>query len=114
MPVTRILAASTLLFEAFSVFFGGLVAKELSALSPGTALAVFSALAVACLVVAATLRATWGYWVGSVLQVVVVASGFWVGSMFIVGGAFALLWIAALVFGHRADAQAPQRQTDSG
>lgn len=103
MPVTRILASSTLLFEAFSVFFGGLVAKELSSLSTGTALTLFSVLALACLLVAATLRAAWGYWLGSILQVMIVASGFWVSSMFIVGGAFALLWIAALVLGRRAD-----------
>ncbi len=110
MPVTRILASATLVFEAFSVFFGGLVAKELSSLPIGAALAVFSGLALACLLVAATLRAAWGYWFGSLLQVVVLASGFWLTSMFIVGAAFALLWIAALVLGRRADAETAARE----
>jgi hypothetical protein len=101
--VTRTLAASTLGLEAFAVFFGGLVAKDLSSLSTGVALTVFSVLAVACLVTAGLLRAAWGYWLGSALQVAILASGFWVSSMFIVGGAFTTLWVAALVLGHRAD-----------
>jgi Protein of unknown function (DUF4233) len=101
-PVTRILASATLVFEAFSVFFGGLVAKDLSSLSTSAALIGFSLLALACLVTAGLLRARWGFAAGSVLQVAIVASGFWVTSMFVVGGAFALLWIFAIVLGERA------------
>jgi Protein of unknown function (DUF4233) len=101
--VTRILAASTLSLEAFAVFFGGLVAKDLSSLSTGAALTLFSLLALACLVTAGLLRSVWGYRLGSALQVAVLATGVWVPSMFIVGAAFSLLWIAALVLGGRAD-----------
>jgi len=113
MSVTRILASSTLLFEAFAVFFGGLVAMRLSSLDIGTALAVFSVLALLCLFAAGTLRFSWGYWFGSALQVSVVATGFLTSSMFIVGGAFALLWISALVFGGRAERTAAERAAAS-
>ena len=101
--VTRVLAASTLAFEAFAVFFGGLVAKDLSTLSSGQALLLFSWLALLCLLCAGLLRARWGYWLGTLLQVAVVATGHWVGMMYVIGGLFAVIWVLALVLGSRTD-----------
>ncbi|MFI7587012.1 DUF4233 domain-containing protein [Spongisporangium articulatum] len=99
----RVLAASTLCFEAFAVFFGGLVAKDLSSLSHGQALLLFSWVAILCLVASGLLRNPWGYGVGSVLQVVVIGTGYWVHMMYFVGGLFALIWVAALVIGNRLE-----------
>lgn len=103
----RIMAASTLVFEALAVFFGGLVAKDLSSLSRGRALLLYGWLALLCLLVAGLLRGPAGYWLGSALQVVVVASGYWVHAMIFVGGLFAVLWVCALVVGGRAEARGP-------
>lgn len=99
----RTLAAATLLFEALVVFFAGLVAKDLSSLSAGVALGIFSALAVACLVTAGLLRSPVGYALGWGVQVVAIASGFWVPVMFFLGGVFALLWWVALRQGARIE-----------
>jgi len=90
-------------FEAFVVFFAGLVAKDLSSLSPGAALAAFGGLAVACLLVAGLLRRPWGYAVGWVVQVAVIATGFWVPVMFFLGLLFAVLWFVALQQGARIE-----------
>ena len=99
----RTLASATVSLEAFVVFFAGLVAKDLSSLSSGRALALFSALAVACLLTAGLLRRPWGYAFGWVVQVAVVASGFWVPVMFFLGGVFLVLWWVALTQGARIE-----------
>jgi hypothetical protein len=99
----RTLAAATIMLEAFVLFFAGLVAKDLSRLSPGAALGLFSALAVACLVTAGLLRSRAGYVVGWLVQAAAIASGFWVPVMFFLGGVFALLWYTALSQGTRIE-----------
>ncbi len=103
------MAASTLSFEALVVFFAGLVAKNLPDLSTGTALWVSGLLALACLVTAGLLRRPFGYVLGSILQVGVLALGFWVPDMFGVGAVFVLLWVLALVLGRRVERQARER-----
>ena len=99
----RTLAAATVSLEAFVVFCAGLVAKDLSSLSTGAALAVFGGLAVACLLTAGLLRRPWGFTVGWVVQAAAVASGFWVPVMFFLGGLFAVLWFVALQQGARIE-----------
>src|SRR5436853_19334 len=99
----RTLAAATISLEALVVFFAGLVAKDLSRLSPGAALGLYSALAVACLVTAGLLRTRAGYAMGWIVQVAAIASGFWVPVMFFLGVAFALLWYVALQQGARIE-----------
>jgi uncharacterized membrane protein YeiB len=110
---SRVLAATVLCFEALVVFFAGLVAKDLSSATPAAALAASGALALACLVCAALLRTRPGYWLGSVLQVCVIAVGLWVPVMFFLGLVFAALWVLALVVGRlrrpEADPRAPTR-----
>lgn len=106
---TRILAATTLCFEALVVFFAGLVAKDLSSLSPGAAVGLAGALSLACVVTAGLLRFGWGYVVGSMLQVAVVGTGFFVPAMFFLGAVFAVLWVLALRLGRQAERQAVQR-----
>lgn len=92
-----------LALEAFVVFFAGLVAKDLSHLSTGAALALHSGLAVACLLVAGMLRSPAGYVAGSVLQVAVIATGVWVPMMWGIGALFAVLWAVSLYWGARIE-----------
>ncbi len=99
----RTLAAAIVSLEAFVVFFAGLVAKDLSHLSTGAALAVFGGLAVACLLAAGLLRRPWGYAFGWAVQVAAVATGFLVPVMFFLGGLFAVLWFVALQQGARIE-----------
>jgi hypothetical protein len=99
----RTLAAAIVSLEAFVVFFAGLVAKDLSPLSTGAALAVFGGLAVACLLAAGLLRRPWGYAFGWAVQVAAVATGFLVPVMFFLGGLFAVLWFVALQQGARIE-----------
>jgi hypothetical protein len=99
----RTLAAATVSLEAFVVFFAGLVAKDLSSLSTGGALAVFGGLAVACLLTAGLLRRPWGYALGWAVQAAVIVTGFWVPVMFFLGALFALLWFVALQQGARIE-----------
>jgi Protein of unknown function (DUF4233) len=99
----RTLASATVSLEAFVVFFAGLVAKDLSSLSSGRALGLFSGLAVACLLTAGLLQRPWGYAFGWVVQAAVVASGFWVPVMFFLGGVFLVLWWVALSQGARIE-----------
>src|SRR3954454_21957055 len=101
----RTLAAATVSLEAFVVFFAGLVAKDLSSLSTGAALGLFSALAVACLLTACLGRPPWGYAFGWPVQAAVFATGFCVPVMFFLGGVFAVLWWFALSQGARIESQ---------
>ena len=114
----RTLAAATISLEAFVLFFAGLVAKDLSRLAPGTALGLFSALALACLVTAGLLRSRLGYVMGWLVQAAAIASGLWVPVMFFLGGVFALLWYAALRQGARIEreraALTPERPPRGG
>src|SRR4051794_24424271 len=99
----RTLAAATVSLEAFVVFFAGLVAKDLSSLSTGAALAVFGGLAVACLLTAGVLGRSWGYAFGWCVQAAAIATGFVVPVMFFLGALFALLWFVALQQGARIE-----------
>ncbi len=101
--VRRMFATVVLSFEALVVVFAGLVAKDLSGLTPGVAVGLFGGLALACLLAAGLQRGPVGSVVGSVLQVAVVGSGFWVGAMYPLGALFVLLWVVALRVGGRID-----------
>lgn len=99
----RTLAAAIVTLEAFVVFFAGLVAKDLSSLSPGAALALFSGVAVACLLTAGLLRSRAGFVLGWLVQLAAFASGFWVPVMFFLGAVFGVLWWVALSQGARIE-----------
>jgi hypothetical protein len=99
----RTLAAATLSLEAFVVFFAGLVAKDLSGLSAGAALGLFSGLAVACLLTAGLLRRSWGYALGWIIQGAAIASAVWVPVMSALGVVFAALWAISLREGARIE-----------
>lgn len=103
MRFTRMLAASTLVLEAFVAFFALLVAVNLSDVDSGVAVALGAGLSLLCLLTAGLLRARWAYVLGSILQIALIAAGFVVPAMFFLGTLFAALWVVALVIGGRAD-----------
>ncbi len=110
----RTLAAATVSLEAFVVFFAGLVAKDLSALSTGAALGIFGGLAVACLLTAGVLRRRWGYGFGWLVQAAAVATGLWVPVMFFLGALFAILWFVALRQGARIERERAEYEARAG
>ncbi len=57
-------------------------------------------LAVVFLLGAAVTRRPWGIAVGSVLQVVLLATGFMIATMFLVGALFIAVWLRILTFRH--------------
>ncbi|MDQ1642346.1 MAG: hypothetical protein QOJ90_1697 [Actinomycetota bacterium] len=99
----RLLAASVLVAEAFVIFFATLVAKDLSDVESSTVWLVGGAGALAALVVAGLLRRPWGYLLGSLLQVLVIAAGLVVPVMFFLGAVFAALWGLAILLGRRVE-----------
>lgn len=106
----RGIAASVLVFEGLVVLFATLVALDLTDIEDGTLWAVGGGLAVLCVLTAGLLRRPWGYAVGSLLQLAVVAAGFVVPAMFFLGAVFAGLWFLALHLGRKVERM--QQQAD--
>ena len=63
-----------------------------------------SILAVALFATAGILKRRSGFYVGTVLQVFVIAFGLFVSSFFIMGVVFAGLWAAAIIVGQKGEA----------
>ncbi len=110
----RQFAATMLVLEAFVVLFAALVAYGLEVAEPRVVWLLGGGLALSLLLAAGLLRQPGGYVVGSVLQVAVVAGGLLVPLMFVVGGIFAVLWIASLRLGARIDRERAERERDAG
>jgi hypothetical protein len=100
---TRTLSATVLCFEALVVFFGGLVAMQLSDAGRGVTLGVPTVLAAACLLTAGLLRYQWGFAIGWLLQFAMIATGVLVTAMYFVGIAFMLLWFWGIRLGRRIE-----------
>ena len=100
-----------LTFEVFVVLFAALVAFGLR--EPGSSVgpiwAVAGGVALLCLIAAALVRRRFGIWLGSAVQVVLVASGVMVPMMYVMGVVFAALWVLALVLGGRIDGERAER-----
>lgn len=108
-------AATTLLLEAFVVFFATLVAFGLRVAPPGVVWAIGGVLAVVLVLLPGMLSRPGGYLAGSVVQGFVLAGGLvlyaapiegaaFVASMTLaVGVVFVALWIVALRLGGRID-----------
>jgi hypothetical protein len=90
-------------FEIVVVFLGSLVVFGLHALPPVPALGGGIVLIVLMIVAILLLRFRIGYWLGWLVQLVVVLSGFLVGMLFIVGAIFAAIWAYATIVGARLD-----------
>ncbi len=98
----RILGASVLVMESLTVGFAILLAMKEH--GNNSALILGVALALALLLTAGLLKKRSGWFIGSALQVAMLAYGFMVTAFFIVGGIFAVLWVAAIIVGRRGEA----------
>jgi len=102
------LGAIVLGFEVIVVFLGALVVFGLHALPAAQALGGGAVVIVLMLVAIPPLRYRVGYWLGWLVQLVVVASGFVVGMLFIVGAIFTAIWAYAMITGARLDRRAAE------
>ncbi len=116
--MARRLAAASLLGQAMTVFFGGLVARQLEVAAgdpEGRADAYLgggSALAVLCIVTAGLLRRPFGVWLGWAVQVLTLATAVVLPAMVVVALIFGGLWWLCLSQGRRMDELTAQRHTD--
>jgi len=100
-------ASALLVFEAITVLLAGLVAATSTDVSGTLVWTAFGGLVVLCIAGVATMRRGMTGWVvGSLAQVVAIATGFLVPAMFFLGALFGALWILAFVLGQRIDAMA--------
>lgn len=99
-------AATTLLMEAFVVFFGMLAVYGLWGPGhPGRTALLIGGLALAALFAVASglQRRSWGPALGWVLQGILLATGFLLPTMFVLGAVFVACWWYALRAGRRLD-----------
>ena len=106
--IRTMFASSVLVMEAFIAFFAALTAYGVLGreLGDSTRTAIFAGgcvLAVVLLLAPAVLGRSWGYPLGWVLQVVLIATGFVLPAMFVVGVLSALAWWYAVRTGARLD-----------
>lgn len=106
----RSMGAAMLTLEAIVLFLAGLVLIGSEDVGVGTALAVGFGFAAACVLAAGTLRRTWGFALGWLVQVAAVAFGFVVPVMFVLGVVFGALWAGAYFLGAKIDRERAERQ----
>jgi hypothetical protein len=109
----RVLCSSVLFFEALLVALAVPTALALTTGHRGLILWGGLALAAACLLAAAALRTAAGYVLGSVLQVVVLASGLVLPAMSFLAILFGGLWVMAIVLARKADRYAAPGSTQT-
>jgi len=110
----RALAASVLAFESIVVLLLVPVAITVGKVHPATAIGVGALIIVVALAAAGLLRHSWAYWVGTAVQVALIACGLIVPVMFALGSLFAILWCAALAVGQRGDQLRAARYSEAG
>ncbi|WP_156221118.1 DUF4233 domain-containing protein [Pseudactinotalea suaedae] len=106
-----VFCSAVLTFEIFVIVLAALVAFGLR--EPGTSVGPIWAVAgggvLLCLVAAGLVRRPVGLWLGSLLQVLLIAAGLVVPAMYGVGGVFAVLWVVAILLGRRIDTERAER-----
>ncbi|MEW9552978.1 DUF4233 domain-containing protein [Nonomuraea sp. NPDC050783] len=102
-PGMRRLGASVLGMEAIVAGLVTPVAITIGGVAPALAVTVGIGLAVLCVVAAGLLKKPFGYVLGSVAQVLAIATGFLVTAMFFLGAIFAALWITAIIVARRVE-----------
>ena len=90
-------------FEAVMMLLSILVLNGFSSVSAPVATAIGCVMAAACVVAIGGLGRPWGYALGHVLQVAIVAVGFLAAPVLFIGLVFAGLWIAAYVIGMKIE-----------
>ncbi|GAA3470236.1 DUF4233 domain-containing protein [Nonomuraea roseola] len=102
-PGMRRLGASVLGMQAIVVALITPVAIRIQGVAVPVAVTVGIGLAVLCVVAAGLLKRPSGYVVGSLVQVLAIATGFLVPMMFFLGAIFAALWITAIFVARRVE-----------
>ncbi|MBB5083734.1 DUF4233 domain-containing protein [Nonomuraea endophytica] len=102
-PGMRRLGASVLGMEAIMAGLITPVAITVSGVTPALAMVAGLGLAVLCIVAIGLLKRPVGYVVGSLVQVLAIATGFLVSMMFFLGAIFAALWITAIFVARRVE-----------
>ena len=95
------LGSSVLVMEAFTMGFALLIAMNSS---DSWELILGGVLAIMLLLTPGLLKGKSGWVVGSLLQIPLIGYGMVVTSMYVLGGIFALLWIAAILVGRAGEA----------
>ncbi|GAA0847256.1 DUF4233 domain-containing protein [Streptosporangium amethystogenes subsp. fukuiense] len=102
-PGMRRLCASVLGMEAIVVGLFTPVAINTQGVEPAVAATVGLGLALLCVLVIGLLKRPFAYIVGSLIQLLAIASGFMVPTMFLLGVIFAALWITAIFVARRVE-----------
>lgn len=97
----RVLGAAVLAMESILMGFALLLAKDNHG---GQTLWIGGVIALALLLTSGLLKRKFGWILGSLLQIAMIAYGSVVPSLFIIGTIFVGLWIAAIVVGRKGEA----------
>ena len=97
----RVLGSSVLAMEFLIMGFALLLAMENHG---GLALSLGGALALSILLTAGIMKRMTGWYLGSVLQIGLIAYGVVVPAMYFLGTLFAVLWVSAFIIGRKGEA----------
>ena len=87
--------------EFFVMGFALLLAKDQHS---ATALWIGGVIALFCLLTAGIMKSMRGWYIGSILQIALIAYGLVIPLMYFMGALFAGLWIAAFLIGRKGEA----------
>lgn len=101
----RVLGACVLVMESLTLGFAILLA-----IKDGSTVAIIygSIISLLLFLCAGVLKRPTGFYLGSVLQIFMIAFSFFVPSFFFMGVGFAGLWVAAIVIGRKGEATRAQ------
>lgn len=101
----RMLTATTLICEAFVVFFATLAAHGLDPAGRSGNWTAGLALVAALALLPGAMRApkAWPYWAGVILQLCAIAYGFVVPAMWVIGFFFATVYVPSVLKGNQMD-----------
>lgn len=97
----RVLGSAVLAMEFLVMGFALLLAMEQHG---SLALSLGGALAIAILLTAGLMKRKSGWYLGSVLQLGLIAYGAVVPAMYFLGALFAVLWVSAFIIGRKGEA----------
>lgn len=97
----RVLGSAVLAMEFLVMGFALLLAMEQHG---SLALSLGGALALAILLTAGAMKRMTGWYLGSLLQIGLIAYGVVVPAMYFLGTLFAVLWVSAFIIGRRGEA----------
>ena len=97
----RVLGSAVLAMEFLVMGFALLLAMEKHG---SLALSLGGALALAILLTAGAMKRMTGWYLGSLLQIGLIAYGVVVPAMYFLGTLFAVLWVSAFIIGRRGEA----------